>query len=129
MPDLELFKGECMSTKFNMTKDIAGYNGFGIKPSLDAYKGIMAQAVEQHITVPSNYPNWIAIFSYTPGSSIWVDCITTAVAPTGAFAATTAVLNPAGRAVKAGDTISFITDDNFSPAVGVEFQVAPPFGN
>lgn len=118
-----------MSTKFNMTRDVAGYNGFGVMFAADGYKGVLAVGVEQHVSVPSNYPNWIAVFSYTPGSSIWVDGTTTAVAPVGAFAATTADLNPSARFVTAGQVLSFITSDTTSPQVKVSFYVVPPFGN
>ena len=118
-----------MSTKFNMTRDINGYNGFGIQPTYDVQATTLDQNVEQNCTVPDNYPNWIAIFSYTPGSSIWVDCTDTATVAGGSFAATTASLNPAARAVKAGDTISLITSDNFSPQVSIEFQIIPPYQN
>lgn len=118
-----------MSTIFNMTRDVGGYNGFGIRFAIDGYKGVLAVGVEQHLTVPSNYPNWIAVFSYTPGSNIWVDGTTTAVAPTGAFVATTADLNPSARFVIAGQTLSFITSDTTSPQVKVSFYVVAPFGN
>lgn len=118
-----------MSTKFTMTRDINGYNGFGIPFSEDGEAGVLAANVAQSVTVPSNYPYWIAIFSYTPGASVWVDGITTAAVPAGAAAPTTARLNPAARFVKAGDTISFITDSADSPAFCVEFLVAPPFTN
>lgn len=117
------------STKFNMTRDINGYNGFGIPFARDGYSMILAAGVAQSVTVPSNYPNWIAIFGYTPGATVWVDGITTAVAPTGAASATTAKLNPAARFVVAGQTISFITSDVTTPMVYVEFLIAPPFGN
>ena len=118
-----------MSTKFNMTRDINGYNGFGIQPTFDMQSGILVAGAAQSITVPADYPNWIAIFSYSPGSSIWVSFTTTAVVPSGAFSSTQSCLNPAGRAVKGGTTISFITTDAFSPQVGIEFQVAAPYQN
>ncbi len=117
------------SDKFLMTRDIAGYNGFGIVFAHDGYKMVLAAGVAQSVTVPDNYPNWIAIFGYTPGSTVWVDGITTAVAPTGAATASTAKLNPSARSVKAGQTISFITSDVAGAMVYVEFLVAPPFGN
>ena len=117
------------ATKFLMTRDIAGFNGFGVPFTIIAKSAILTATVEQHFTIPSNYPNWIAIFSYSPGAAVWIDGITTAVAPTGAFAATTSELNPAARLVKAGDVLSFITTDLTSPAVGVALYVAPPFGN
>ena len=117
------------STKFNMTKDVAGYNGFGVKFATDGYKGLLAANVEQHVTVPANYPYWLAVFSYTPGSNIWVDGTTTAVAPTGNFASTKADLNPSARFVTKGETLSFITSDTTSPMVKVSFYVVAPFGN
>lgn len=117
------------ATKFLMTRDIAGYNGFGIPFTNIAKSAILVTGVEQHFTVPSEYPNWIAIFGFTPGSSVWVDKFTTAVAPTGAFADTTSELNPAARFVKAGDVLSFITADVNSAMVNVLLYVAPPFGN
>lgn len=118
-----------VSTKFNMTRDVAGYNGFGIQWPQDGYKGVLAVGVEQHVSVPSNYPNWIAVFSYTPGANIWVDGTTTAVAASGAFAATTAELNPSARQCTAGQVLSFITSDTTSPQVKVSFLVVAPFGN
>lgn len=118
-----------MSTKFNLTKDVAGYNGFGVKFADDGFKGILATSVEQHITVPSNYPNWLAVFSYSPGSNVWVDGSTTAVVPTGAFTASKADLNPSARFVKAGDTLSFITSDSTSVQIKVSFYIVAEFGN
>lgn len=118
-----------MSTKFNMTKDVAGYNGFGVKFASDGYSGVLATGVAQSVTVPSNYPNWLAVFSYTPGSNIWVDNVTTAAVPAGAFSATTADLNPSARQVSAGQTLSFKTSDTTSPQVKVSFYVVAEFGN
>lgn len=118
-----------MTTKFNLTKDVGGYNGFGVMFADDGYSGILAVGVAQSVTVPSNYPCWLAVFSYTPGANIWVDNSTTAVAPTGAFAATKADLNPSARFVKKGTTLSFITSDTTSPQVKVSFYVVAEFGN
>ncbi len=118
-----------VSTKFLMTRDISGMNGFGVQFPQDGKSAVLAVGVEQHFTVPSNYPVWLALFSYTPGSSIWVDGTTTAVAPTGAFGNTTAELNPSARLVFAGQVLSFITADTTSPMVKCSLFVAPPFGN
>lgn len=112
-----------------MVRDVAGYNGFGIPFADDGSSMVLAVGVAQSVTVPDNYPNWIAIFGYTPGATVWVDGKTTAVAPTGAAAATTAKLNPSARYVKAGDTISFITSDAAGAMAYVEFLVVTPFGN
>lgn len=112
-----------------MTRDINGYNGFGVIPTYDIQNAVLAAGVAQSIIVPSNYPNWIAIFSYTPGASVWVSFTTTALAPTGAFSSSSSVLNPAGRAVTKGQVISFITADSTSPMVSVEFQIVAPYQN
>ena len=117
------------ATKFWMTRDINGYNGFGIPFALDGQSMVLAAGVAQSVTVPDDFPNWIAIFGYTPGATVWVDGITTAVAPTGAASATTAKLNPSARYVKAGQTISFITEDITSPMAYVEFLVVDYYGN
>lgn len=118
-----------MSTKFSMTRDINGYNGFGILPTQDAFAAALAAGVADSVTVPANYQNWIAIFSFSPGSSVWVSFNDTAVSPAGAFAASTSVLNPSARQVKAGDVISFYTDDTFLPTVSIEFQVIHNYQN
>jgi hypothetical protein len=117
------------STKFSMTRDVNGYNGFGIMFSEDGQATSLAANAEQHFVIPSNYPNWIAIFSYTPGSNIWVDGITTAAVPSTSFDATTAELNPAARAVSAGQTLSFITADTTTPWVSVKLLVVNPYVN
>lgn len=114
------------STKFNLTRDVNGYNGFGLPFSINGYSTELAANVAQSVTVPVTYSNWIAIFSYTPGSNIWVNGVTTAAVPGSSFAATTSQLNPSARAVKGGSTISFITSDSTSPQVGVSFYVTDP---
>lgn len=119
-----------MSTKFNMTRDINGYNGFGVQPTYDVEGCFLSASSAQTFTVPNNYPNWIAIFSYTPGASIFVDFSgATAVAPTSSVGAVTVVLNPAGRALKGGSTFSVITQDATSPYITVEYQVVPTYQN
>lgn len=117
------------STKFNLTKDISGYNGFGIAFSQDGKATSLAANTEQHFVVPANYPNWIAIFSFTPGSNIWVDGINTATVPTTSFASSTAELNPSARAVSAGQTLSFITADTSAPWVSVKLLIVNPYVN
>ncbi len=112
-----------------MTRDINGYNGFGIQPTYDAYGCYLTASAAQSVTVPSNYANWIAIFSFQPGVAVWVDFVTTATLPTATMGAVTTVLNPAARAVVAGQVISFITDDATDPWVGVEFQISPTYQN
>lgn len=118
-----------MPTKFNMTKDVAGFNGFGVVPSQDSYAGILVAAAAQTITVPSEYPAYIAVMSYTPGANVWVNFTTTAVTPAGAIGANLNELNPAGRRVLKGTTISCITPDAGGAYVSILFYVVPEFGN
>lgn len=112
-----------MSTKLCMTRDINGYNAFGIIPSQDIYAGSLTANAEQHFVVPSNNEYWLAIFTYTPGANIWVSFSTTATIASSTLGVFTSVLNPSGRQVKAGSTISFITDDATNPFVCIELQV------
>jgi hypothetical protein len=106
------------STYMNQTRDINGYNTFGIPFAVDNQFTILSSGVAQNFTVPSNFENWDLVFSFEPGAKVWVANNTTAAIPTGAFAATASQLNPAVRQVKAGDVISFITD-NVTAEVGV----------
>lgn len=117
------------SVKFNMSRDVAGMNGFGVQWPQDGQATTLASGVAQSVTVPKNYPNWLAVFSYTPGSNIFVDGTTTAAVPGGSFSATTAELNPSARQCTAGEVLSFITPDTTSPYVKVSFFVVAPFGN
>ena len=116
------------TTKFLMTKDIGGYNGFGVKPSTVNFGMDLATGVAQTAVLPSDYPNYMVVFSYTPGSNVFVDSTTTAAAY-GASAAVTAELNPQARQLPAGTTISFITPDAAGSYVQVGVFVAPPYGN
>lgn len=119
-----------MSTKFLMTRDIGGYNGFGIKPTYDIQGCSLAANTAQTFTVPDNYSNWIAIFSYTPGATFFVDFSgATATVPTGTVGAVTTVLNPSGRALDGGSTFSVITPDGTNPYITVEYQIIPPYQN
>ena len=118
-----------MSTKFNMIRDISGFNGFGIIPTYDIQGCSLTASAAQTFTVPSNYPNWIAIFSYTPGATVFVNFTTTATVPGGTVGTITSVLNPSARAVKGGTTFSVISPDSTSPFVVVEYQIVAPYQN
>src|SRR3990167_2155003 len=119
-----------MATPFNMTRDINGFNGFGLAFALDKYSADLAQSTDTTLTVPSsgmlgnvanNVNKFIAIFSYEPGASIWVSLNETAASPVGAtFATVSSELNPAARVVNAADVLHFITTDT-SAQVGVLF--------
>jgi hypothetical protein len=104
-----------MLAKFNMVRDINGYNGFGLQFTDINWSGILAAGVAQTITIPgspyADHQGLILIFAFQPGSNIWVARNVAAVAPSGSVASTTSVANPTARQVYAGDVISFITND------------------
>lgn len=111
-----------MSTKLSLTRDINGFNAFGVMPTYDVQGCSLTANAAQSFTVPSNQEYWLAIFTYSPGANVWVSFTTTAAVPNGTMGALTSVLNPAGRQVKAGTVISVITSDATSPFVCCELQ-------
>jgi hypothetical protein len=109
-----------MTTKFNMSRDINGYNGFGLTFTDTAYSATLASSTNTTLTVPSaigigkqgygTVAQTLAVFNFDPGTSVWVADNTTAAAPAGAsFAATASELNPAARLVNGGDILNFFT--------------------
>jgi len=99
-------------TKFLMTRDINGYNGFGLKPANNIYGVNLAQNVAQTlVTVPSTYKRWIAIFSVDPGLRVFAAANTTASSYTVTAGTASSELNPIAWEVNAGDTISVLTPD------------------
>lgn len=112
-----------------MSRDVNGYNGFGLPFSLDGQVAELTANVAETFTAPTNYPCWIAIFSYTPGASIYVDGINTAVVPSGGAALSTSRLNPVACEVRSGQQISIITADNNTPVVQVSYYFKDEYIN
>lgn len=103
-----------MATKFSMTRDINGYNGFGLIQSDTKYGVLLAQNVEQNVVVGGFNARYLAIFAYEPGTNTFVvisSAGTLATVFTGSLGIITSELNPVAREVKSGDTISIITPD------------------
>ncbi len=112
-------------TLFNMTRDINGYNGFGLPFSINKVSAELAQDDDTTATVPSYADHYIAIMSYQPGASVWVAKNETAERPGGAtFDDTTSELNPVARYVAAGDVLHFLTGDT-TALVSVIFYALP----
>lgn len=89
-----------MTTKLNFGTDVQGYNSYAPPPSNTMYKVQLAASGNATLTLPTDSPNWIIAFSFTPGSEIWVAYNTTAVAPSsGTFAASTSEMNPGARII------------------------------
>lgn len=115
------------TTKFIMIRDINGYNGFGIPQTNNAVDTLLAQDVEQHTTVPSDYSYYLAIFYYEAGATVFVSNTGTADAAGASFSATDSILNPAAFIVQSGTTLSFITHD-ISAYVTVSYYSLPNYG-
>lgn len=102
--------------KFNMIRDINGYNGFGLQFTDVMWQGILLAGVEQTIIVPespfADFKNLLMIFSFQPGSSIWVARNQNATVPAGSVTECVSEMNPTARQVYAGDEINFITNDS-----------------
>jgi len=109
-----------MTTIFGMTRDVAGYNGFGLKPTDTSYSCTLTASTDTTLTVPLEFAlgncsstavaRLLAIITSDPGDSVWVALNATASAPAGStFAATASALNPAAYEVKGGDLLHFFT--------------------
>lgn len=109
-----------MSNAFSLTRDVNGYNGFGLQFTDTAYQATLTANTNTTLTVPSGSAlgrsgasinnKFIAIFTFDPGVSVWVANNATASNPGGAsFAATNSELNPAARLVNGGDVLNFYT--------------------
>lgn len=109
-----------MSDKLEFGRDIQGFNAYAPSFANIKYSASLASAGNDTITVPSNFTNWIAAFSYEPGAIIWVAVNDTAMAPVGStFLATTSELLPAQRTVEAGDTINLYNHGSGVADVGI----------
>jgi hypothetical protein len=130
-----------MPTKFNMTRDLGGYNGFGLQPTDTAYSVTLAANTDTTLTVPATSsiggaayyseaatnpsypgePRLLAIFYFTPGTEVWVARGTIAAVPAGdTFAATLSEGNPSAWEVSGGDVIHCITAGT-GVSVGIRF--------
>jgi hypothetical protein len=110
-----------MSIKFDMARDVNGYNGFGLNFSPDVYSTTLAVGVEQTLNVPTGgFKKWIAIFGIEPGAEAWVAINQTAALPGAAFAVSAAEMNPVARVVQSGDVLHFICP-NADTRVSVSF--------
>jgi hypothetical protein len=104
--------------------DANGRPTFGIPFSDNLYQGVLTANSEQTLTVPksplSDYQGILAVFSFAPGSSIWVSNNVTCTLPSGSIASGSSELNPDVRIVQGGDVLHFNTHDA-SDEYGVTF--------
>lgn len=104
-----------MSTVLNFGRDINDFNANSPAFTDICFRTNLAAGVAQALTIPatsdSTYRKWLAKFSYSPVSRVFVGDNIAATVPGGAFALNNAPLNPDTRTVKPGDVLSFITPD------------------
>lgn len=107
-------------TILNLNTDAKGTNTYGRVPAATKHSAaITATAGEATITVPSSAKKWVAIFSYEPGSSVWVSVNTAAIVAVGTtFSATDSELNPVAYQLNAADVIHCLTS-NVTASIGV----------
>ncbi len=109
-----------MTTKLNMTRDINGFNTFGLVPADDKFNTTLAASVAQTFTAPTESKNYAAVFAIEPGAVVWFAYNTTATLPGASVASTPSELNPTVWQVEGGSTISAITNE-VSAEVGIKF--------
>jgi len=98
-------------TILNLTRDSSGKATFIRRPSVQMFAGSLVTADEQTLTVPSDYHTYNAIFSYSPGASVWVAINNTATFPATTMTSINSEQNPVAYELKAGDVIHFVTPD------------------
>jgi len=114
-----------MTQKLALTRDINGFNTFGIAPS-DVKVGVqLIQNDEESFQVPTAFKFYELVFSIDPGLRVWVsyDGATPDV-PSSTFATINSELNPAARTVPGGTIVNCITPDT-SAFVGVMMYGIP----
>ncbi len=108
------------NTQLSFGRDVQGFNSFAPSLSLNMVSAELASGTEDSLDVPETANDWIAVFSYEPGSIIWVSINDTAAPPGGAtFDDTTSFLLPAQLTVKKGDSISCYNNSTTDQDVGV----------
>ena len=101
-----------MTVNFNLERDITGAIAYAPMPPTDFRNGTISTGVPQTFTVPEVFDKYVVIFSFEPGTSVWVSY--NGVAPTLPLAGIATVnceLNPASRTVNAGTVIKMDTTD------------------
>jgi hypothetical protein len=113
-------------TTLLMVRDVTGAVTFGIPPSSDCFSMLLETGVEQSITVPKQNTNYLAIFSATPGASVWVAYNgKTASVPSGTASETDSELLPGPKLVSGNSELSFITSSTTDVELGVTFYAVP----
>ncbi len=100
-----------MTTKSALGKDINGANTFTIAPSVNMKSLLLEIADAASFTVPTEFKFYDVYFSMQPGLIVWVsyDGEDAEYPTTGSFVDTNSEMNPTGRRVPGGSSISCVT--------------------
>lgn len=113
-------------TQLNFGRDVQGMNAFAPMPSDIMYSANVPAGGSNAVEVPSSNENWIVVFSYQAGSTIWVSINDVGAPPAGGiFLPTTSFLMPAQYKLKAGDVISCYNATGSIQQVGIAFYAIP----
>jgi hypothetical protein len=108
-------------------RDVQGFNAYAPQVSNRLYASALTANTVANLTIPSDFSNYMVLFSYSAGATVWVDMSgANAVIPTLATISTvTAELLPGQRQVTAGSQISLITADQAGTQVGFALYGIP----
>lgn len=111
----------------NFGKDQQGTSPYAPQVSNTKWDVALAQNMETHITLPTDYANYIVLFAYSSGATILVDCTgaTATIPANNTLQPTTQEVNPGQRTVPGGNKISMVTNDTNNPIVGVAIYGIP----
>ena len=98
-------------TQMVIARDTTGAVTYGRKQAAYSHRVVLQADTEHTHTVNSYDQEYLAIFSYAPGSSVFVGVNETATVPTTTADDSTAEGLPTAYDVKQGDVISFITSE------------------
>lgn len=111
-------------TKLALTRDINGFNTFGLRISSQKKNFTLTTAGgELTLTAPTeNVNGYLAVFSFEPGAKVWfaLGSDTVELPATNTVNDCNSELNPTTREVAAGSTLRFKTNDT-SVECGVMF--------
>lgn len=111
----------------NLGKDQQGTSPYAPQVSNSLWDVALAQNTETNITLPTDYTNYIVLFSYSTGATVMVDCTgaTATVPANSTLQPTTQEVTPGQRLVPGGNKISMITGDAAGAIVGVAIYGVP----
>ena len=97
-----------MPTKFSIQRDVNGIASYGLIQSDQTFGVVLASSAASYVACPEDEPYYMAIFSYTPGGSMYVavkDSNAAPDIPTGTMGQINSELNPIARRVKRGEFV------------------------